>query len=76
MSCIFNCGYDYVVNLAQQGKISLSPNLILLDLCSICSGCNYSSLIHNVQHFKEHGLSQGLRIVSNGGTMDREQINK
>ena len=74
VSCNFNRGYDCVVTLAQQGKISLSPNLILLDSCSMCSVCNDSSLLHNVQHFKDHGLSQGLRIVSNGGTMDCKQV--
>ena len=74
VSCTFNRGDDRVVTLAQQGKISLSPNLILLDSCSMCSVCNDSSLLHNVQHFKDHGLSQGLRIVSNGGTMDCEQV--
>ena len=73
-SCTFNCGYDHVVILAQQGKISLSPNLILLDSCSMCSVYNDSSLLHNVQHFKDHDLSQGLRIASNGGTMDCEQV--
>ena len=55
-------------------QISLSPNLILLDSCSMCLVCNDSSLLHNVQHFEYHGLSQGLRIVSNGGTMDCEQV--
>ena len=40
----------------------------------MCSVCNDSSLLHNVQHVKGHGLSQGLRIVSNGGTMDCEQV--
>ena len=74
MSCTFNPGYDRVVTLAQQGKISLSLNLILLDLCSMCSVSNNSSLLHNVQHFKEHGLSQGLHIVSNGRMMDCEQV--
>ena len=27
-----------------------------------------------MQHFEDHGLSQGLCIVSNGGTMDCEQV--
>ena len=40
----------------------------------MCSVCNDSSLLCNVQNFKDHGLSQGLRIVSNGGTMDCEQV--
>ena len=57
VSCNFNCGYDRVVTLAQQGKISLGPNLILLDSCSMCSICNDSTLLHNVQHIKDHGLS-------------------
>ena len=35
VSCTFNRGYDRVVTLAQQGKISLSPNIILLDSCSM-----------------------------------------
>ena len=48
VSCNFNRGYDCIVTLAQQGKISLSPNLILLDSCSMCSVCNDSSLLHNV----------------------------
>ena len=72
--CTFNRGYDCVITLAQQGNISLSPNLILFDSCSMCSVCNDSSLLHDVQHFKEHGLAQGLRIVSNGGTMDCNQV--
>ena len=74
VSCNFNRGYDCVVTLAQQGKISLSPNLILLDLCSMCLVYNDSSLLHNVQHFEDHGLFQGLHIVSNGGMMDCEQV--
>ena len=57
MICNFNRGYDRVVTLAQQGEISLSPNLILLDSCSMCSVCNDSSLLHNMQHFKDQGLS-------------------
>ena len=36
--------------------------------------CNDSSLLHNLQHFEYHGLSQGLRIVSNGGMMDCEEV--
>ena len=36
--------------------------------------CNDSNLIHDEQHSKEHDLSQGLRIVSNGGTMDCDQV--
>ena len=42
--------------------------------CALCALCNDSSLLRNVQHFKEHGLSQGLRIVSNGGMMDCDQV--
>ena len=74
VSCNFNRSYDGVVTLAQQGHISLSPNLILHDSCSMCSVCSDSGLLHNVQHFKEHGLSQGLRIVSNGSMMDCDQV--
>ena len=74
MSNTFNCGYNCVVTLAQQGKISLSSKLILLDSCSMCSVCNDSSLLHDVQHFKEYGITQGLRILSNGGTMDCDQV--
>ena len=74
VSCNFNHGYDRVVTLAQHGHISLSPNLIFLDTCSMCLVCNDSSLLHNGPHFKEHGLSQGLRIVSNGDTMDCDQV--
>ena len=77
MSCTFNRGYNHVVTLAQQGKNSPSSNLILLlDSCSMCSVCSDSCLIHNVQHFKEHGLSQGLGIVPNGGTMDCDQVGR
>ena len=72
--CTFNQGYDRVVTLAQQGKILLGPNLILLDSCYMCSVRNGSSLLHDVQYFKEHGLSQGLRIVSNGGTVGCDQV--
>ena len=74
MSCTFNHGYDHVVTLAQHGKISFSPNRILFDSCSMCSIWHDRSLLHNVQHFKGHGLSRGLRIASNGGTMDCEQV--
>ena len=74
VSCNFNRGYDRIVTLAQQRKISLGPNLILLDSCSMCYVCNASSLLHNVQYFKVHGLSQGLHIVSNGRTMDCDQV--
>ena len=74
VSTNFNRGHDHVATLAQQGQISLSPNLILLYLCSMCSVCNDSSLLHNMQHFKERSLSQGLRIVSNEGTMDCDQV--
>ena len=58
-SCNFNSGYDRVVTLAQQGKISFSPNLILLDSCSMCSVWYDSSLLHSMQHFTDHGLYKG-----------------
>ena len=54
--------------------ISLGTNLILLDSCFMLSVCNDSSLLHDVQHFKEHSLSQGLCIVSNGGMEDCDQV--
>ena len=74
VSTNLNRGYDRVVTLVQQGQISLSPNLILLDSCFTCLVCNDSSLLHKVEHYKDRGLSQGLRIVSNGGTMDCDQV--
>ena len=62
----FNRGYNRIVTLAQQGKISLSSNLILFDSYSMCSVCNDRCLLHKVLHFKEHRISQGMRIVSMG----------
>ena len=63
VSTHFNRGYDHVVTLAQQSQISLSPNLILLNSCSMCSVCNGSSLLHNVQHLKGRGLFHGLTAI-------------
>ena len=74
VSCTFNHGYNRVVTLAQQGKISPSSNLILLNSCYTCYVCNDSSLLHDVQHFKEHMISQGLCIMSNGRMLDCDQV--
>ena len=40
----------------------------------MCSVCNDRSLVHKAEHYEDRGLSQGLRIVSNGGTMDCDQV--
>ena len=47
VSCNFNRGYDRVVTLAQQGKISLSPILCYLTraLCALCVIIAVSSII-------------------------------